>query len=314
MTRIAFIGLGRMGTPMAARLRAGGHALTVCDVDPAAVRAARAAGDRAAASPAAAAADAEVAITMLPSPAAVEAAALGPDGVLAGAPAGSILVDMSTGPPALARELAAAGERAGIDVLDAPVSGGPPGAEAGTLAIMAGGTAAALARVRPLLDLLGAMVAHMGPAGAGQATKLCNNLLAGVHMAALAESVALARREGLDPATLLEVVSNGTGDSRVLRVRFPVPGVLPDAPASRGFAPLFPVDLMAKDLQLALEAAAEHDLPAPVAAAARARYAEAHAAGLGALDYSALFGLLEPDVLPEAPDGEGGPLSTSGEA
>lgn len=268
MTRVAVIGLGRMGAPMAAHLREAGLPLTVCDLDDAAIRACVQAGDSAARTPALAAAEADVVITMLPSPAAVEEATLGEDGVLAGARAGSVLLEMSTGPPALARRLARAGEAARLDVLDAPVSGGPPGAAAGTLAIMVGGSAAAFDRVRPLLERMGSVILHMGPAGAGQATKLCNNLLAGVHMAAISESVALARREGLDPAALLEVMRNGTGDSRVLRMRFPVPGVQPGAPASRGFAPLFPVDLIAKDLALALDAAGERGLEAPVARAA----------------------------------------------
>jgi 3-hydroxyisobutyrate dehydrogenase len=171
---------------------------------------------------------------------------------------------------------------------------------------MVGGDAAAFQRVRPLLELMGRLVVHMGPAGAGQATKLCNNLLAGVHMAAIAESVAVARREGLHPAAVLDVFRNGTGDSRVLRMRFPVPGVLPEAPASRGFAPLFPVDLMAKDLALALEAAADRALDAPVAAAALERYRRAQEEGLGGLDYSAIFALLDPSVLehPTARDAE----------
>lgn len=300
MSRIAVVGLGRMGGPMAAHLRAAGHGLTVCDLDDAAVRACVEAGDAAARTPARAAAEADVVITMLPSAAAVEEATLGAHGVLAGAHAGSVLLEMSTGPPALARRLAQAGEGAGIDVLDAPVSGGPPGAIAGTLAIMVGGSASVLERVRPLLELMGSVILHMGPPGAGQATKLCNNLLAGVHMAAIAESVALARREGLDPAALLEVMRNGTGDSRVLRMRYPVPGVLPDAPASRGFAPLFPVDLIAKDLALALGAAGDHGIEAPVARAALDRYEAAQAEGLGPLDYSAVFALLEPGVLDEA--------------
>jgi 3-hydroxyisobutyrate dehydrogenase len=305
VSRIAVVGLGRMGGPMAAHLRAAGHALTVCDLDEAAVRGCVEAGDAAAATPARAAAGADVVITMLPSPAAVEQATLGADGVLAGARAGSVLLEMSTGPPALARRLASAGEAVGVDVLDAPVSGGPPGAQAGTLAIMVGGSAHVLERVRGLLDLMGSVIMHMGPPGAGQATKLCNNLLAGVHMAAIAESVALARREGLDPAALLEVMRNGTGDSRVLRMRFPVPGVLPEAPASRGFAPLFPVDLIAKDLALALDAAREQGLDAPVARAALDRYAAAQAEGLGPLDYSAVFALLEPGVLEGGEGGEG---------
>jgi L-serine 3-dehydrogenase (NAD+) len=287
MTRVAFVGVGRMGLPMARNLLAAGHEVVASDVDEGALRAIAADGAEIAPSPpSAVAAGGAVAIAILPSPAIVEQVVLGQDGMLAAVPPGGVLIDMSTGPPELARRLAVAGARRGVEVLDAPVSGGPPGAEAGSLAIMVGGSDEGFARVRPVLEAMGSRVVHMGPAGAGQATKLCNNLLAGVHMAALAESVAIAQREGLDPHRLLEVLSNGTGDSRVLRMRFPVPGVLPDAPASRDFAPLFPVDLIAKDLGLAIETAGAHELQTPLAGAALERYRIAQDAGLGGKDYS----------------------------
>lgn len=197
-------------------------------------------------------------------------------------------MDMSTGSPELARRMAAAGAARAVQVLDAPVSGGPRGAAAGTLAIMVGGDADAFTRVLPVLHELGEVIAHMGPAGAGQAMKLTNNLLAGAHIAVLAEAVAFARREGLDPAAVYEVISGGTGDSRALRNRFPVPGVLDHAPASHEWAALFPVDLLVKDLTLALAAAAEHDLDLPITELTLERYRAAQAAGLGTLDYSAV--------------------------
>ena len=293
LTRVAVIGVGRMGAPMARRLLEAGHELTVCDPSAPAVAPLRDEGADPAEHPASAAAAAEVTITCLPTPDIVESAVLGERGALAGAPPGSILIDMSTSLPSLARRLAAAGRQRGVPVLDAPVSGGPRGAQRGTLAIMVGGEAAAFERAEPLLDVLGALVRHMGPPGSGQATKLTNNVLAAAHMAVLAEAVALARSEGLDLASVYEIVSNGTGDSRVLRNRYPVAGVLPDAPASNGWAPLFPVDLIAKDVALALATAEEHGLELPVAEVALTRYREAQAASLGALDYSAvarLFG------------------------
>ena len=151
--------------------------------------------------------------------------------------------------------------RRGVDVLDAPVSGGTIGAEAGTLTIMVGGAEAAAARARPLLEALGTLVVHVGDHGLGQAAKLCNNLCAGVNMAAIAQTLALARREGLDPVVLYELMSNSTGDSRVLRTRFPAP-VSDTTPAAHGFAPMFTVDLMEKDLALAEQLAAEHGLEA----------------------------------------------------
>lgn len=293
MSRVGVVGVGRMGAPMARRLLHAGHELTVCDVDPAAVGALCKVGAQAAADPFGAAAESEVTITSLPTPDVVENAMLGERGVLAGARRGATVIEMSTSPPSLARGLAQAGMERGVDVLDAPVTGGPRGAEAGTLTIMVGGEASVFARVLPLLESLGAIVRHMGGPGAGQATKLTNNVLAATNMAVLAEAVALARSEGLDPAAVYEIVSHGTGDSRVLRNRYPVPGVLEQAPASNDWAPLFPVDLIAKDVALALDAAAEHGLEMPVAAVALARYRAAQVAGLGGLDYSAVAQLLE---------------------
>lgn len=273
---------------MAGRLIEAGHELIVCDPSPEAVAELCRRGARREADPAGAAAEAEITITCLPTPDILESAALGERGVLAGAAAGSAVIDMSTSLPSLARRLAAAGAQRCVDVLDAPVSGGPRGAEQGTLAIMVGGEERAFARVLPLLEALGAVIRHMGGPGAGQATKLTNNVLAATHMAVLAEAVALARSEGLDLADVYEIISNGTGDSRVLRNRYPVPGVLKDAPASNGWAPLFPVDLIAKDVDLALQTAAERGLELPVAAGALARYRAAQAAAFGALDYSAV--------------------------
>jgi L-serine 3-dehydrogenase (NAD+) len=293
MTRVAMVGVGRMGSPLARRLLAAGYELTVCDSAPAAVAALSGEGVTVADDPATAAADVETTITCLPTPDIIERVVLGERGVFAGADSGSLLIDMSTSLPALARQLATAGAERGIDVLDAPVTGGPRGAAQGTLAIMVGGEPTAFARGRVLLEAVGKVVRHMGPPGSGQATKLTNNILAAAHMAVLAEAVALARSERLDLAAVYEIVCNGTGDSRVLRNRYPVPGVLPDAPASNDWAPLFPVDLIAKDVALALATAAEHRLSLPVAEAALERYREAQAADLGELDYSAVARLFE---------------------
>ena len=296
MTHVAVIGVGRMGGPMARRLLAAGHEVTVCDPSRAAVQGLCALGAGQSEDPAGAAAAAEITITCLPSPEIIESVVMGERGALAGAPLDAIIIDMSTSLPSLARRLAEAGGRRGVPVLDAPVTGGPRGAEAGTLAIMVGGEARAFERALPLLEAMGKVIRHMGPPGSGQATKLTNNVLAATHMAVLAEAVALARSEGLDPAAVYEIVSNGTGDSRVLRNRYPVPGVLPDAPASNDWAPLFPVDLIAKDVRLALATAREHGLNLPVVEVALTRYREAQEAEFGELDYSAvarLFGVGE---------------------
>jgi 3-hydroxyisobutyrate dehydrogenase len=286
--RIGFVGVGRMGRPMARHLVSAGHEVVAFDLGGDALEAARADGCAAAASARQAAAGAELAITMLPSPGAVEAAVLGEDGVAAGLADGALLADMSTAPPALARRLAAELRPRGIGVLDAPVSGGTIGAQAGTLTIMAGGDPAAFERARPAFEAMGRLVVHVGGHGAGQAAKLCNNLLAGVHMAALGQAVAVARREGLDPRTLYELVTNSTGDSRVCRTRFPAPGAEDLHPVNRGFEPMFTVDLMEKDLALAAELVGEHEIVAEPLASALAWYRRAQADGLGDLDYSAV--------------------------
>ncbi len=282
-----------MGTPMALRLLDAGHDVGVFDPQPDAVARLRQRGAWDAGDPASAAASAEVTITCLPNPAIVENAVLGERGVFAGAREGSLLIEMSTSLPSLARRLAEEGTRRGVAVLDAPVSGGPRGADKGTLAIMVGGDKVAFERAQPLFDAMGSVIRHMGGPGAGQATKLTNNILAGAHMAVLAEAVALARSEGLDLAKVYEIVSNGTGDSRVLRNRYPVPGVLPDAPASHDWAALFPVDLLAKDVDLALQTASEHELSMPIVEAARERYQLAQDADWGPLDYSAVSRLFD---------------------
>jgi 3-hydroxyisobutyrate dehydrogenase-like beta-hydroxyacid dehydrogenase len=270
VSRVAYIGLGTMGLPMARNLLAAGHEVVACDLDPAR---AESLGAPVAATAAEAAEDAELAVLSLPSPEAV--------GLVAGElPRGVLLIDMSTGPPALARRLAEEFEAA----LDAPVSGGPRGAESATLTIMVGGRPDAYERAEPLLRSLGRSVLVGGP-GAGQTAKLCNNLIAGATMAAIAEACAIAEREGIDPGTLYELLTSSTGDSRVLRTRFPLPGVDPSHPASNGYEPLFMLELIAKDLGLALDLAGD----APVASAALAEYRRAQEAGLGELDYSAVF-------------------------
>ena len=282
--RIGAIGLGTMGLPMARQLLAAGHEVVGCDLDPTRVEAL---GATRAETPADVAAATEAVLLSLPSPTAVEGAVLGPDGVHAGARPGALLVDLSTSPPALARRLAA--QCPDLDVLDAPVSGGPRGATDATLTVMVGGEADAFERARPLFERLGSLVVHVGGHGAGQAAKLCNNLIAGTTMAALAEACAIAVAEGIEPGTLYQLLTASTGDSRVLRTRFPLAGVDEAHPSSNAYAPLFALDLIAKDLGLALALAEEHRVEAAVAAAALAAYGEAQRDGLGALDYSAVY-------------------------
>ncbi len=278
MARVAFIGLGTMGLPIARHLVAAGHDVVAHDLD--AARAGLLAG-RVADTVAGAVAEADFAFTSLPEPAAV---ALVAAEIVAAMPRGGVFVDVSTGPPALARALSVEFAGAGIESLDAPVSGGPRGAAAATLTVMVGGAQSIFDRAEPLLRSFGRPFL-VGGAGAGQTAKLCNNLVAGVTMVALAEACAIAERGGIDAALLYELLTTSTGDSRVLRNRYPRPGVDPAHPASRDYEPLFALDLIAKDLALALDLG----LSAPVAAAALAAYREAQSAGLGSKDYSAVY-------------------------
>jgi 3-hydroxyisobutyrate dehydrogenase len=275
VTRVAFVGLGTMGLPMARNLIAAGHEVTGRDLDPARVEALGGAD---------AGAPAEIVIASLPSAGAVEQVAHGLPG--SGA---EIFVDMSTGPPSLARQLADELGAAGIASLDAPVSGGPRGAEAGTLTIFVGGSPETFARVEPLFRALGSVVELVGGPGTGQVVKLCNNLMAGANMVAIAEACAVAERAGIDAATLYGLITQSTGDSRVLRTRFPLRGADDAHPSNHGFEPMFMLDLIAKDLSLGCELAEEHGVDPAVARAALDAYRAAQERGLGRLDYSAVY-------------------------
>ena len=274
-----------MGIPMAGRLLHAGYAVFGYDPNDEAARSARDAGLVTLPTLGEVVERADAVIVSVPDPDAVETVFLSAGGVLERARAGAVAVDVSTSTPALARRLAELGAQRGIAVLDAPVSGGPIRAADGTLVVMVGGPKPAVRQMHPALSAFGEVV-HVGAAGCGQATKLCNNVLAGVHMAALSESLALAAREGLDPQQLFAVLSRGTGDSAVLRNRFPAEGVVPTAPANDGFKARFPVALMRKDLLLALETAATHDLEMPLVREAAERYAEAGDRGWDDRDYS----------------------------
>ncbi|WP_254459630.1 3-hydroxyisobutyrate dehydrogenase [Xanthomonas sacchari] len=292
MSRIAFIGLGNMGGPMAVNLVRAGHVLRVFDLNPAALAAAAAAGAHAADSAVAAVVDAEVVISMLPASRHVEDLFLGAQGLLAHIPAGALLIDSSTIAPASARTLAAAAEARGLQPLDAPVSGGTAGAVAGTLTFIVGGAAATLERARPVLEAMGRNIFHMGGAGAGQVAKLCNNMALGVIMAATGEALALGAAHGLDPAALSRMMAVSTGRSWATEVCNPWPGVLDQAPASRGYRGGFGSDLMLKDLGLAAEAAMATGAAIPLGELARNLYALNRRQGRGGLDFSSVVQLL----------------------
>ncbi|MUL49409.1 NAD(P)-dependent oxidoreductase [Mycobacterium sp. CBMA293] len=286
--RTAFVGLGRMGLPMAKRLLAVDDDYAVYDTYAGARDEATRQGLPVASSLSEAVDGADLVFVSLPTPAVVDEVIRGEGGVFDHLAGGAVVVDLSTSPPQTARELAAEGLTSGIRVVDAPVSGGPPRAADGTLTIMVGAEPAAYTATAAHLELMGSRVLHMGAPGAGQATKLCNNLLVGIIMTGVAEAVTLAEAESLDLAQLFEVLSTSTADSSVLRRRFPVAGVVADAPASHGFSAQFPIALMHKDLVLAADAAAVHDLMLPVTDLTRARYREALEDGIGELDYSAI--------------------------
>ena len=296
MSRIAFIGLGNMGGPMAANLVKAGHTLSVFDLAPAALEAAKAAGAHAAASAIDTLDGAEVVISMLPASRHVEGLYLGEGGLLDRIPAGALVIDCSTIAPASARKVAQAAAARGLAMLDAPVSGGTAGAQAGTLTFIVGGEAEALERARPVLQAMGKNIFHVGASGAGQVAKLCNNMALGVIMAVTGEAIGLGVAHGLDPKVLSQMMAVSTGRSWATEVCNPWPGVLENAPASRGYSGGFGNDLMLKDLGLAAEAAMGVGASIPMGELARNLYAMNSRAGNGRLDFSSVVKLVSKDA------------------
>jgi len=285
-TRIGFIGLGVMGAPMARNLLAADYEVVAWNRSPEPLAALVEAGARPADTPAAVAAEADVLITILKDDPVVREVLGGPDGAIAAAPAGSLVVDMSTVSPALARELAAEAGARGVAFLDAPVSGGDVGARDGTLSIMVGGEAADVERARPVFEVLGSRVTHVGGAGAGQVAKACNQVLVAVIFAGLSESLVLGSKLGVDPAAILDAVGGGMAANRIMEVRrhnF----------LDHDFAPGFKVDLHHKDLEIALGASAEVDAPLPLTAEVQQMFRQLRAAGHGEEDDSALLRVAE---------------------
>jgi 3-hydroxyisobutyrate dehydrogenase len=293
MATIGFIGVGNMGGPMAANLIKAGHAVRAFDLDAGAVSRAEAAGAVAVGSAVEAAEGAEVVITMLPMGRHVRAVLTGPDGVLSAAAPGTLFIDSSTIDVETARAVAEAASAAGHSMLDAPVSGGVPGAEAATLAFMVGGEAEAFERARPLLEAMGRTIVHTGPSGSGQAAKICNNMMAGIQMLGVSEAFALGRRLGLDPARLFEIASQSSGQCWAVTSYCPEPGLIPNAPSSRGYQGGFASALMLKDLKLAQQAAATSDAATPMGALAEGLYALFCAQGNGEADFSAVIRMVD---------------------
>jgi 3-hydroxyisobutyrate dehydrogenase len=291
-TDIVFIGLGNMGLPMAQNLVKAGHVVSGHDLVRASVDKLLASGGVTEADTMAAVARARVVVTMLPASRHVEAIYLGEQGILARIAPGTLLIDCSTIAPEVARKVAAAAQAQGFDMVDAPVSGGTGGAAAGTLTFMVGGSSVAFERARPYLEKMGKAIFHAGASGSGQTVKVCNNMLLGILMIGTAEAIRLGMANGMDPKILSEVMSKSSGRNWALEVYNPCPGVMPTVPASNGYVGGFGVDLMLKDLGLAVENALATGSSVPLGALARNLYDIHSKTGAGALDFSSVFNLL----------------------
>jgi 3-hydroxyisobutyrate dehydrogenase len=289
--KIAFIGLGHMGAPMARNLLKAGHSLVVFDVVQRNVEALSSLGASAAASAKDAAAQGEWVITMLPSSPHVKTVYLGADGVLAGVAPGTTLIDSSTIDPHTAREVAAAAEKHGNPMADAPVSGGTGGAEAGTLTFMVGGAEQVFHRIAPILKHMGKNIVHCGAAGTGQVAKICNNMLLGISMIGVAEAMNLGATLGIDPKILAGIINTSSGRCWSSDTYNPYPGVMENVPAARGYSGGFGADLMLKDLSLATDAAKLSKQPVMMGALAQQLYQTFSAQGAGAQDFSAIINL-----------------------
>ncbi|MEE3624783.1 3-hydroxyisobutyrate dehydrogenase [Nitrospirillum sp. BR 11752] len=292
MSRIAFIGLGNMGLPMARNLLKAGHTVVGFDLAPQSLAALAEAGGVIAGSVGDAASGAEVVVTMLPAGRHVRGVYEDAGNVFDTAAPGALLIDSSTIDVDSARAVAAAAAARGFAMVDAPVSGGTGGAAAGTLTFMVGGSDEAVERVRPYLAQMGKTVVHTGGPGTGQAAKICNNMILGISMIAVSEAFALADKLGLDRQKLFDVSSTSSGQCWSLTSYCPVPGPVPTSPANRDYAPGFAVDMMLKDLKLAQAAAASAGAATPLGANAAALYALFSAAGNGHLDFSAIVKML----------------------
>jgi 2-hydroxy-3-oxopropionate reductase len=283
---IGFIGLGIMGRPMARNLMKAGHGLVVFSRSEASMAPLVAEGAVKAESVRQVAEKCGVVITMLPDGPDVRAVVLGPGGVLEGASKGLIVVDMSSISPIVSQEIAAACEEKGVEFLDAPVSGGEHGAIAGTLTIMAGGKAEALENVRPVLEKMGSVITHAGPAGAGSMTKLANQIMVACNIAGVGEALALSSKAGLDPEVVYNAVKGGMAGGAILNVKAP-------AIFSRNFQPGFRLDLHHKDLKNALSAAEELKVPLMFTSLVQSLMTAMLNQGKGGLDHCAVVNAIE---------------------
>jgi 3-hydroxyisobutyrate dehydrogenase len=287
MARIGFIGLGNMGLPMAQNLLKAGHRVTGADLSAAATEKLKVAGGAIAENAKAAAKDAEVVITMLPSGKEVREIYLG--GLLDVCKPGTLLIDSSTIDVETARTVAAAAEKKGLLMLDAPVSGGVGGAAAGTLTFMCGGSAQAFTRAQSILEKMGKTIVHAGGAGNGQAAKICNNMILGISMIAVSEAFVLAEKLGLDAQKLFDISSKSSGQCWSMTSYCPVPGPVPTSPANRDYQAGFTAAMMLKDLKLSQDAAKAAGAKTELGAAAESLYSRYVQSGEAGRDFSGII-------------------------
>ena len=289
--KIGFIGLGNMGLPMALNLLKAGHQVSGFDLVQSQLEAFSAAGGAIALNASAAATNVDVLISMLPASRHVEGLYLGDAGLLASANPKTLLIDCSTISPKVAQSVASAAKVKGFTMIDAPVSGGTAGAQAGTLTFMVGGDNSAVECARPLLEKMGKNIFHAGTNGAGQTVKVCNNMLLGIQMLGTSEALRLGIANGMDPKVLSDIMSKSSGRNWALELYNPCPDVMENVPSSKSYAGGFGVDLMLKDLGLAAENADALDANIPLGKLAQQLYESHSKAGNGQLDFSSVFNL-----------------------
>lgn len=294
MARIAFIGLGNMGGPMAENLLKAGHQVCVYDLSADALARLNEVGAETADNAKAAVQGVDFVISMLPASKHVENLYLGDQGIAADIPKSALVIDSSTIDAQTARELAVALNQHGVRFIDAPVSGGTAGAKAGTLTFICGGDAADIEEARTVLGNMGKNVFRAGDHGAGQVAKICNNMLLAILMAGTSEALQLGKANGLDPKVLSEIMLQSSGRNWTLEVYNPCPYVLEGVPSSNNYTGGFQIDLMAKDLGLAMSNAAAAGATTPLGELAQSLYQTHSAEGFGKLDFSSIFNRFEP--------------------
>lgn len=292
-SHIAFIGLGNMGGPMAQNLLKNNFTVTVFDLNKEAVKQLTEQGAQSADNAAAAAVKADVVVTMLPSGAIVKAVYMGDKGIIEAVNKRTLLIDCSTIAAEDAREVNSAAVKAGISMIDAPVSGGTAAAEAGTLTFICGGDAADFEAAKQVLSAMGKHIFHAGAAGAGQVAKICNNMLLAIHMIGTSEALNMGFSQGLDPAVMSEIMKASSGNNWSLQVYNPYPGVMPNVPASRDYQGGFMVELMNKDLGLAQKLADQSKTATPLGSLSAELYQQHQNQDGSGLDFSSILQFLK---------------------